>query len=63
MVQRTLLTNGSPVDDDGVVVTIRRLGVSAGVWTAYVSTLDGATGDATIVPALPRGGRLAVDAD
>jgi hypothetical protein len=34
MVQRQLLTFGSPVDDDGVIVTIRRLGTSAGVWTA-----------------------------
>ena len=61
MVQRPLLTNGSPVDDEGAIVTIRRLGTSAGVWTAYVSTIDGATGDAVTVPALPRGGRLAVD--
>ena len=43
MVQRTVLSNGSPVDDDGVIVTIRRLGVSSGVWTAYVSTIDGST--------------------
>lgn len=61
MVQRSLLTNGSPVDDEGAIVTIRRLGNSTGVWTAYVSTIDGATGDAVTVPALPRGGRLAVD--
>jgi hypothetical protein len=61
MVQRPLLTNGSPVDDEGAIVTIRRLGTSVGVWTAYVSTIDGATGDAVTVPALPRGGKLAVD--
>ena len=61
MVQRQLLTNGSPVDDDGVIVTIRRTSTSSGLWTAYVSTIDGSTGDAVTVPALPRGGRLAVD--
>jgi hypothetical protein len=59
MVQRLLLTFGSPVDDAGVIVTIRRLGSSGGVWTAYVSTIDGSTGDAVMVPALPRNGRLA----
>ena len=61
MVQRAVLSNGSPVDDDGVIVTIRRLGTSSGVWTAYVSTIDGSTGDAVMVPPLPRGGRLGVD--
>jgi hypothetical protein len=61
MVQRPLLTFGSPVDDAGVIVTIRRLGSSEGVWTAYVSTIDSSTGDAVMVPALPRDGRLAVD--
>jgi hypothetical protein len=58
MVQRPLLTFGSPVDDAGVVVTIRRLGTSGGTWTAYVSNIDGATGDALMVPPLPRGGRI-----
>jgi hypothetical protein len=61
MVQRPLLTNGSPIDDTGVIVTIRRLGTPAGVWTAYVSSIDGATGDAMLVPPLPRNGRLLVD--
>ena len=58
MVQRTLLTFGSPVDDAGVIVTIRRLGNSGGLWTGYVSSIDGATGDALMVPPLPRGGRI-----
>jgi len=58
MVQRTLLTFGSPVDDSGVVVTIRRLGDSTSLWTGYVSSIDGATGDAMMVPPLPRGGRI-----
>jgi hypothetical protein len=57
MVQRPLLTFGSPVDDSGVIVTIRRLGGS-GLWTAYVSSIDGTTGDAMLVPPLPRNGRL-----
>jgi hypothetical protein len=61
LVQRPLLTFGSPVDDTGVIVTIRRLGTSAGVWTAYVSSIDASAGDAVMVPPLPRGGRLAVD--
>jgi hypothetical protein len=61
MVQRPLLTNGSPVDDEGAIVTIRRTSTSEGVWTAYVSTIDGATGDAVMVPPLPRGGKLAVE--
>ena len=61
MVQRPLVGFASPVDDDGAIVTIRRLSASAGVWTAYVSSIDGSTGDAVMVPVLPRGGRLAVD--
>jgi hypothetical protein len=61
MVQRPLLTFGSPVDDTGVIVTIRRLGASAGLWTAYVSTIDGGTGDALLVPPLPRNGRMAIE--
>ena len=61
MVQRQLLMSASPADDDGAIVTIRRFGSSAGVWTAYVSSIDGSTGDAVMVPALPRGGQLAVD--
>lgn len=61
MVQRPLLTFGSPVDDSGVIVTIRRLGTSEGLWTAYVSSIDGATGDAVLVPPLPRNGRLAIE--
>jgi len=58
MVQRPLLTSGSPVDDSGVIVTIRRLGASGGLWTAYVSSISGAGGDAILVPPLPRNGRL-----
>ena len=58
MVQRPLLTFGSPIDDTGVIVTIRRLGTPDGLWTAYVSSIDGTTGDAMLVPPLPRNGRL-----
>jgi hypothetical protein len=61
MVQRPLLTFGSPVDDTGVIVTIRRLGTSDGLWTAYVSSIDGTTGDAMLVPPLPRNGRLEIE--
>jgi hypothetical protein len=61
MVQRPLLTFGSPVDDSGVIVTIRRLGASEGLWTAYVSSIDGTTGDAMLVPPLPRNGRLLIE--
>lgn len=61
MVQRPLLTFGSPVDDTGVIVTIRRLGTSPGLWTAYVSSIDGTTGDAMLVPPLPRNGRLLIE--
>ena len=61
MVQRPLLTFGSPVDDAGVIVTIRRLGTSEGLWTAYVSSIDSATGDALLIPPLPRNGRLAIE--
>lgn len=61
MVQRPLLTFGSPVDDSGVIVTIRRLGTPVGLWTAYVSSIDGTTGDAMLVPPLPRNGRLLIE--
>lgn len=61
MVQRTLLANGSPVDDEGAIVTIRRVSASSGVWTAYVSNVDSSTGDAFMVPALPRGGKLTIE--
>ena len=62
MVQRQLLANGSPVDDEGAIVTIRRVSASSGVWTAYVSNVDSSTGDAVMVPALPRSGKLTIEA-
>ncbi len=58
MVQRPLLISGSPIDATQAIVTIRRLSSSSGTWTAYVSNIDGATGDAMMVPPLPREGRI-----
>ena len=57
MVQRPLSADLG-TDADSVIVTVRKLGQAAGIWTAYISSIDRITSDAVLVPALPLDGRL-----
>lgn len=55
MVQRPL---SADLNDDAVIVTIKKLGQTSGTWTSYISSIDRITSDAVLVPALPANGRL-----